>query len=221
MQVTGNAMDEELEYFLENFGPAVDAVPASQLFFETYADFFPENYINFVRELGFSGFSDGVLWCTDPMEYKPVTDAWLDRCPLYRFDEYVVFARTAFGGLYLWGKNSGNNIKINTLDAIVTTSPSRKIIAQHADLVIGSFFANLKIANCDFEDIDEKKLFARACKKLGNVNKDEMYGFEPALSIGGLPELSNLEKVDIIPHLVLLAQLSDIQFNHIDVSRNL
>lgn len=214
-------MDEELEYFLENFGPPLDAEPLPTSFIKQYDGVLPKNYLDFLEQIGLAGYADGIIWCTDPEPFKAVTDVWLEKCSPYHSDEYIVFARTAFGHLYLWGKKSGNNIRINTLDGIVTTSPPKPLVATNSDLVIGSFFANLKTSSCDFEDENEKKMFAKALKKLGPLHKDEMYAFEPALSIGGMPTIDNLSKLEMIPHLVLLAQLSEIQFNHIDVSRHI
>jgi hypothetical protein len=43
-----------------------------------------------------------------------------------------------------------------------------------------------------------------------------MYAFEPALCLGGLPKLENLVKVKMIEHLVLLSQLAEIDYSHID-----
>lgn len=73
----------------------------------------------------------------------------------------------------------------------------------------------------DIEDEKEKKIFKRAVKKLGALRADEMYGFEPALVIGGAPKLDNLVKVKVIEHLILLQQFGKIEILHMDVSRHL
>ena len=38
-----------------------------------------------------------------------------------------------------------------------------------------------------------------------------MYGFEPALALGGKADLRNLRKVKAVEHLVMLAQLGERQ----------
>ncbi|MNJ79554.1 hypothetical protein D3C77_776150 [compost metagenome] len=54
-------------------------------------------------------------------------------------------------------------------------------------------------------------LFKSALKKLGQLKSDEMYGFVPALALGGAMELKNLQKVKTIEHLEFLSQLSPLQ----------
>ncbi|EPM49801.1 hypothetical protein A256_19840 [Pseudomonas syringae pv. actinidiae ICMP 19103] len=58
-------------------------------------------------------------------------------------------------------------------------------------------------------DIDG--LFEPAREKLGPLKSDEMYGFVPALVLGGPMELKNLQKVKTIEHLTFLSQLSPLQ----------
>lgn len=57
---------------------------------------------------------------------------------------------------------------------------------------------------------DFDNLFAPALKKLGRLKHDEMYGFVPALALGGPATLDHLQKVKAVEHLVLLAQLSEL-----------
>jgi len=53
--------------------------------------------------------------------------------------------------------------------------------------------------------------FAHAKQRLGRVGRDEMYGFVPALALGGASDVAKLEKVKAIEHLVLLAQLDELK----------
>ncbi|WP_229381237.1 DUF1851 domain-containing protein [Shewanella psychropiezotolerans] len=59
------------------------------------------------------------------------------------------------------------------------------------------------------KDLDENPLFERAMALLGPLEADEMYGFVPALAIGGAPKLENLQKVKVIEHLTFLADLGE------------
>ncbi|EPM69033.1 hypothetical protein A249_39350 [Pseudomonas syringae pv. actinidiae ICMP 18804] len=61
----------------------------------------------------------------------------------------------------------------------------------------------------DESDLDG--LFKPALEKLGPLKSDEMYGFVPALALGGPMELKNLQKVKTIEHLEFLSQLSPLQ----------
>jgi hypothetical protein len=59
------------------------------------------------------------------------------------------------------------------------------------------------------DDVLDQKLFQKARKKLGPIEYDECYGFEPAIALGGPGTLSTLRRVKLREHLSLLAQLVD------------
>ncbi|MBD8563593.1 DUF1851 domain-containing protein [Oxalobacteraceae sp. CFBP 8763] len=54
---------------------------------------------------------------------------------------------------------------------------------------------------------------------MGPLNSDEIYAFEPALSIGGLPKIENLVKVKMIEHLAMLAQMAKVDLVRMDIGR--
>jgi hypothetical protein len=116
-----------------------------------------------------------------------------------------VIARTAFGCLYLWGEKTGYSLKIESVLSrycaydLGTTEDSLNRQSQ-------LFFMNPSIESSDFLGF-----FSRTRKKLGPLNSDEMYGFTPALMLGGSEVLENLTKVKIIEHLIFLSQLSPLK----------
>lgn len=59
--------------------------------------------------------------------------------------------------------------------------------------------------------MDFNGLFNPAKEKLGRLKHDEMYGFSPALMLGGADSLQHLKKVSAVEHLIFLAQLTDLQ----------
>ncbi|RMU47703.1 hypothetical protein ALP27_05220 [Pseudomonas savastanoi pv. glycinea] len=61
------------------------------------------------------------------------------------------------------------------------------------------------------EHNDLDSFFEPALKNLGQLQSDEMYGFVPALALGGPVELKNLQKVKTTEHLMFLSQLSPLQ----------
>lgn len=63
----------------------------------------------------------------------------------------------------------------------------------------------------DAYDDDNKKLFTRAIKKLGRPGPNEAFGFFPALTKGGAPNLENLKIVPALEHFLFLAQLQQFQ----------
>jgi hypothetical protein len=56
------------------------------------------------------------------------------------------------------------------------------------------------------EDDEGEGLFERALAQLGPLSKDELYGFEPALVLGGPCRIENLRKLRLDVHLSILRQ---------------
>lgn len=208
-------MDEDFEYFFKDsgFGPAIDSRKVDASYAEKYRGKLPDQLIRYWLEHGWCGYGEGLFWTVDPEDYEDILDAWLDDTPLVENDAYYVIARSAFGKLLLWGTKTGQSITIEPFfGGIYPTDGHTDLIKnQRADDAIRFFFSVRKKKNLDFTDANEKPLFARALKKFGALAYDEMYGFEPALCIGGEPKLGNLAKVKIVEHLLILAQLGDRQ----------
>jgi hypothetical protein len=214
-------MNEYFSYFIEKFGPTIDPIFPTPPQIASYAEAVPQSLVEFWSQCGWGGYSEGLVWSTDPGDLSSAVSSWLDGTELLAKDQYVVVARSAFGKLFLWGKHSGVNIRIDPLSSLITTSPPNARISQgKSDLVIGSFFHSLKLDSLDFEDTEEKGLFKRALKKLGRLKSDEMYAFEPALAMGGMPRIESIVKVKMEEQLILLAQITEPEILHIDVSRH-
>jgi hypothetical protein len=196
-------MDEDFEYFLEKMGPAFDRqeVPASSI--ERYRGKLPDQLLAYWQDHGWSGHADGLFWTVDPQEYEPVLEAWLGNTPFMEQDALHVIARSAFGGLYFWGERTGYALKLFSPGAFVLPISARTGSMEEEMRWFFSFR--------DREENDFDGLFAPTLKKLGRLQHDEMYGFVPALALGGPATLEHLEKVKAVEHLVLLAQLSDLR----------
>jgi hypothetical protein len=201
-------MDEAFEYFLTNFGPPIarrDVAPTSV---DTQAGRLPALLLQYWREHGFAGYADGLFWTVDPTDYAEVLDRWLDQSPFKGQDDYQVIARTAFGCLFVWGTKSGASL-LNAPHGILFPDPAAGKYVQEgrAEISVQSFFVSMAKSHADFSDEAGKPLFRRAHKKLGVLQPDEMYGFVPALVLGGTATLASLEKVTIVEHLSMLAQM--------------
>lgn len=211
-------MDEDFDYFLKQFGTIVDEPekpkPAD---IENYRGKLPGRLLEYWANYGWGGYKDGLFWIINPSLFTPVVDAWLAGSAAQDRDVYHAFARTAFGELFLWGEKTGQTVTITPLDATIYFYPDDKRLLTRPDSAIASFFSDQSPDDLDFEDEKEKPLFKKAIKKLGKLKHDEMYGFEPALCIGGMPRIENIAKVKIIEHLLLLEQLGEIEIIPIDV----
>ncbi|MFG6489780.1 GAD-like domain-containing protein [Roseateles sp. BYS78W] len=200
--------DEDFSLFIEEFGEPDRSEPVPDTAFERWADKLPAQLLNYWRQEGWCSYGQGLLWTVNPDDYEDLVDEWLADTPLEQVDAFHVFARSAFGDLYLCGEKSGSSATLCCSINAITAVPKElkpKDVARR-DSSICSFFAASFIADYDRSDLSKKPLFKRACAKLGVLAADEMYGFEPALVLGGKPVLENLRKVKLDQHLTMLRQ---------------
>ena len=59
-------------------------------------------------------------------------------------------------------------------------------------------------------------LFDEARETLGDLEANEMYGFVPALVLGGSATLDRLQRLDAEVHLILLSQMAELEPYELD-----
>lgn len=146
----------------------------------------------------------------NPDDYADTLEDWLEPTPLPAIDDYHVFARTAFGELIAFGSKNGHIIKVDPMwNAIYAVKNWITVLNTKWDKKISMFFGFAEKSKFDLDDMEDKPLFAPALKRLGPLGPDEMYGFVPALALGGTTKEENLKKMNIFVHLDILSELSD------------
>ncbi|RIX47675.1 MAG: DUF1851 domain-containing protein [Rhodocyclales bacterium GT-UBC] len=197
-------MDEDFKYFLDTLGPTTDKrhVPPSSI--DRYRGKLPDQLLAYWQEHGWSGYADGLFWTVNPQEYQSVLEAWIGQTPFVEQDTYHLIARSAFGTLYFLGEKHGFTLKISAVGSYAT--PQYPSSALSLDTLAQRFFSYRDREESDFAD-----LFTPALKKLGRLAPNEMFGFIPALALGGPATLEHLQKVKTVEHLVFLAQLSELR----------
>jgi hypothetical protein len=163
----------------------------------------PEFLLELWKEDGWASYRDGLLWTVDPKDFESVVRAWKlpDRPP-------IAVARTAFGSLYL-------------LREFVTKkgTPGFAILELNPHtghyMVVGPSakpFLFGELAQPDYIKTVLREADAQlASKDQGPLAWDEMYGYEPALALGGSREPAHVRRVNIFAHHQLLSQLVDVE----------
>lgn len=212
--------DEDFEGFIEDFGEAThrSAVSASDI--AAWREVLPDQLLKYWEEEGWCGYADGLFWTVNPSDFEDIKNEWLKDTPLERLDKFHVIARTAFGKMFLWGEKTGNSVVISPYTNVISgleKNLQREI--DDPDFYIRTFFGFLTKNRCDVKDEDGRKLFERALKKLGPLQSDELFGFEPALVLGERIDLNNIRKLNADVHLTILRQLDspELSFSSADM----
>jgi len=210
-------MNEYFEDFYDyaGFGPAIKTIMPSKETLDFFKGKLPDRLLEYWQQYGFSGWGDGIFWLVNPQDYHEILQTWLEDTEFAKrenngIDKYYVIGRGAFGDLVVWGRASGQSLDINSnFGMLFPTDSTEDLVEDGEELTIDLFFATMSKAPLDQKDINEKPLFEHALKNLGPLEADEMYAFVPALALGGVNKLENLQKVKAIEHLNFLAELGE------------
>jgi hypothetical protein len=207
-------MDKFMDNFLgyKEFGPAFAKreVPPEKI--ERFRGKLPDQLLKYWQEYGWCGYAKGLFWTVDPDEWEDELEAWIGDTPFMEQDTYYVIGRTAFGGLILWGEKSGDSLEVVTPYGMIFPYDQTHYLREHgSDLQIQLFFSANSRDAFEFKDESGNPLFERALAALGPLDHDTLYGFVPALALGGKAELKNLQKLDAHVHLDILSQMTERQ----------
>lgn len=207
-------MDKFIQNFLEfkKFGPAIERRDVPQTSLDKYRGKLPDKLLEYWQQFGWCAFAKGLLWIVDPEEWEDEIDGWIGETPFMERDAFHVIARTAFGELILWGEKTGQSLKIVTAWGTIFPAFDQEEFAEDGpDLTLQLFFSSRNKEAHDLTDEEGLPLFERALAKLGTLSHTTMYGFVPALALGGEVRLDRLQKLDAHVHLDILSQVTELQ----------
>ncbi|MFL6210653.1 MAG: GAD-like domain-containing protein [Pyrinomonadaceae bacterium] len=177
--------------FKKKFGAGRKCRPATAESLREYQDRLPAALLEEWQETGWCSYDDGLLWLVNPAELADVLADWLDPAA-----GHLVIGRTSFGDLLLWNQQG-----LHYLHVVFEG------IAFQTDR-IDIYFNSLITRDEYLDEVLDRPLHRRAVKKLGELEYDECYGFEPAVALGGPGTLDTLRVVKLREYLGLLAQFS-------------
>lgn len=145
---------------------------------------------------GFRAYGDGIVWLTNPDEYREVLKLYFKDTPFEQIDTFHVFKRDAFGALYAVGEVTGHTITVDLkYNAIIALEKEMQGISDDKDDPIWSDLTDTDISSFDCEDYREEPLFDRALAKFGMLKANEVYAFDPLLIQATKKEDLSLEHI--------------------------
>ena len=178
-------------------------------YFERFGGVFPESVLYIWRRFGFDGFGQGRSWITDPVEWAPVVDAWLEGVELpFPPQRWHCVTRTALGTMRLWGEISGPALDVDVVDGAIY--PNSNEAENMTDPVVrersGCTVFTSPLVDRDEDEVTGRPLAVEGIERLGVPGADEVLGFVPPLSFGGQIRADRLSVQKAVPYLVGLAQ---------------
>ena len=178
-------------------------------YFERFGGVFPESVLYIWRRFGFAGFGQGRSWITDPVEWAPVVDAWLEGVELpFPSQRWHCLTRTALGCMRLWGEISGPAVDIDVIDGAIY--PNSEAADAAADPIHrerrGCIIFTSATEDVYDDEVTGRPLAVEGIERLGVPGADEVFGFVPPLSFGGQIRADRLSVQKAVPYLVGLAQ---------------
>lgn len=178
------------EDFKRLYDPPEDCERPGDEAIRAYERLLPPELIDHWREVGWCSYAKGLLWFVNPQQFEGVLEDWID----FESGGFLVFLRSAFAHLYIWHEGYVYSLDVQ--------HGSLSQVTKNMNL----FFTLL----CDPEiraRILRTDLHSKALLRLGVLNRDECYAFEPALALGGPGTIDTVRRVRMREHLGLLAQM--------------
>ncbi|HGY1115964.1 TPA: GAD-like domain-containing protein [Providencia rettgeri] len=207
--------DEAFELFVEKFGEATISRFVSEEEIDKWRGKLPELLLAYWHNEGRSSYYNGLFTIVDPDDYEDIVDEWLENTYLEEIDSFHAIAINGFGNIYLCGEKTGQCVVINSVFNTIFVQ-TKELKRQHTEkslnISIETLFAFSKI-----DRHSKEGLFEKAVKKFGPLGDNEIFGFEPAIILGGELDIKHIQKVDARIHLSILAQLAEPEINEINV----
>jgi hypothetical protein len=199
-------LSEDFAHLMEEYGAfdPVERVSAADI--EPYRGKLPESLLTLWMECGRGSWLGGRFQFCDPARYHSILDLVFGADPDFSSRDCLPYGFTAFGELLIWSQRH-QDVAIDLRMGWVTALSMGSHDPAPDDLVIATATLPMLDGTAgDMVDDHGKPLFDRAVAKLGRLSLGEVYGFVPALALGGAVNLKSLKRVSALEHFTILAQ---------------
>ncbi|MFG1840480.1 GAD-like domain-containing protein [Micromonospora sp. NPDC049175] len=202
---------DDVAELAEIWGPPTWSAPVRAERLAQFAGAVPDLLLACWRRYGFAGFGDGLFWLCDPEVWQPAVDAWTNGLVLPSEERWIAVSRSAFGDLQVWGQRTGARLSISAQHGWVihTDRSAGEMSDDRRDDRLYALLMCQDRRSVDLCGADGEPLFDRVLALRGPVGPDTVYGFVPALGLGGALRPDRAEICAGPVHLELLAELSE------------
>jgi hypothetical protein len=199
------------QHFLNKQGPVRDQQHVETEYANSYRGRLPATLIEFWINYGWGSYADGMLKLCDPAMFSGVLERALGMDSIFKPQECLVFAFTAFGELNVW-RSDHLAFRINLIGyELYSDSLFNNARKVEEDIEITTPLMTFKKDRNDVRDKSNRPLYDDAVKLLGYPSLDECFGFHPALPLGGERNLKHLKRVKAREHFGILAQMRPLR----------
>ena len=198
------------ESFEYRGGPLGVGEAASPEVLEYFEGIFPASTLQIWRTVGFDGLAEGRNWITNPLEWAPAVESWLEGVELPFPDQrWWCITRTPMGSMRLWGEVSGPALAIKSV--LGAFSPDGSAQRNMADPVMRERMGCNRLlipledgGVCD--DVTGRSLVDVGFERFGSLGVDEVFALVPAYCLSGRMEASMLAVEPAVAHVAFLGQ---------------
>ncbi len=189
----------QLQRFVDTHPPGPLVRPLTESEVARSCGVLPESLLQVWRQVGVGMYGDGLLQLIDPGEYQAILRGWL----MLDDDDgsRVPIALSAFGHLFYFRKLGDDDEDVCVVDPHAS---SGGVLTWSLD----SFFNELLCEPSSIADVLEAEAVAQAAARVGPLSAGEMYGYSPALRLGGSPSADHVARYGAVVHLDFLLQLA-------------
>lgn len=205
--IAGTSGKEYIDEILEDEGPLRQTQSVSDNVIAQYQGKVPDILIDFWRNHGTGTLQNGLMRLVIPSDFDGLLSQIFHGDADFSHQDCYIIGHSPFGHLVVWSERHWLvkiDLLMSRMDCSKLLYPEKK---KNENTPIISGFLGHGVDSLNVYDDDDKPLFSRVRKRLGDLEPGECYGFAPALVMGGAPKLTNLKKMPAFEHFLFLAQL--------------
>lgn len=202
---------------IETYGSPADRIEVSDAIIAAFRNRIPARLLEFWRSYGWGSWVGGFSWLCDPRPFDDLLKLLFNDDLEFSATDITVVAYTALCQLKAWNVATGSTILINLNKSDVFPQPAKALIDSDTSKPFSKAFLIGLLLQDDLDLIS--KSFDLATERLGRLARGEVFGYVPALQLGGRETVEDLQKVSAIEHMHFLAQLEPLKVTRLSEPR--